>query len=289
MLVSVIVPFYKGNKYICDLCSSIEKNAQYLNENQSDCFIECIIVNDSPDVNVILPDNDFHFKIQVVYHEKNAGIQQARVTGLKFAKGDYIVFLDQDDELLEHAIFEEISYISDYDLLIGNAWIENELKQRNILYKTKGSKKNVLSLGAYIYGHNRIISPGHCLIRRESIPLEWKKFIMDVNGSDDLFLWVLMFSKNARIQFMDKVVYVHKYTGNNLSAEENKMSVSSFSMGEYLDKVSYVNKKTIYILKKSRAFAIDYSKCSIGKKILFVFKNIDIIVGRIYFKIRDIF
>lgn len=175
MLVSVIVPFYKGNKYIFDLCSSIEKNVNYLKEKQSDCLIECIIVNDSPDVNVILPDGDFNFKIQVVYHEKNAGIQQARVTGLKYAKGDFIVFLDQDDELLDYAIFEEINNIDNADVLICNALIENEKHETHKLYSTNGMLKNALTLNAYIFGHNRIVSPGHCMIKKTSIPIEWKK------------------------------------------------------------------------------------------------------------------
>lgn len=289
MMVSIIVPFYKGNKYISRLCETIESNAQFLLKHNSDCSIECIIVNDSPDVDVVLPDAMFHYRISILNHEKNSGIQQARVTGLKKATGDYIIFLDQDDELLENAVYEEITHILDSDLLVCNAWIEDESKQGNILYKTKGSKKNVLTLGAYIYGHNRIVSPGHCLIKRKSIPFEWQKFIMGVNGSDDLFLWVLMFSKKANIQFMDKVVYIHKYTGSNLSAEENKMSISSFSMGDYLDKIPYVEKKTVCIIKRSRAFAIDFEKSSFYMKILLVLKNLDIIFGRIYFKVKCLF
>lgn len=175
MLVSVIVPFYKGNKYIFDLCSSIEKNVNYLKEKQSDCLIECIIVNDSPDVNVILPDVDFNFKIQVVYHEKNAGIQQARVTGLEYAKGDYIVFLDQDDELLNYAIFEEINNIDNADVLICNALIENEKHETHKLYSTNGMQKNALTLNAYIFGHNRIVSPGHCMIKKHPFLLNGNK------------------------------------------------------------------------------------------------------------------
>ncbi len=58
-------------------------------------------------------------------------------------------------------------------------------------------KKNALTLNAYIFGHNRIVSPGHCMIKKTSIPIEWKQNIMEVNGSDDLFLWILMFSKGS--------------------------------------------------------------------------------------------
>lgn len=287
MLVSVIVPFYKGNKYIFDLCSSIEKNVNYLKEKQSDCLIECIIVNDSPDVNVILPDGDFNFKIQVVYHEKNAGIQQARVTGLKYAKGDFIVFLDQDDELLDYAIFEEINNIDNADILICNALIENEKHETHKLYSTNGMQKNALTLNAYIFGHNRIVSPGHCMIKKTSIPIEWKQNIMEVNGSDDLFLWILMFSKGSIFKADSKPVYIHKNTGENLSAASNAMTQSSMSMVKYLNQVDYVNDYIVKSLERDRAFFIKLEASNGVKKILLMISHIDLIFKHLKYKVQS--
>lgn len=287
MLVSVIVPFYKGNKYIFDLCSSIEKNVNYLKEKQSDCLIECIIVNDSPDVNVILPDVDFNFKIQVVYHEKNAGIQQARVTGLEYAKGDYIVFLDQDDELLNYAIFEEINNIDNADVLICNALIENEKHETHKLYSTNGMQKNALTLNAYIFGHNRIVSPGHCMIKKTSIPIEWKQNIMEVNGSDDLFLWILMFSKGSIFKADSKPVYIHKNTGENLSAASNAMTQSSLSMVKYLSQIDYVNDYIVKSLERDRAFFIKLEAFNGVKKILLMISHIDLIFKHLKYKVQS--
>lgn len=287
MLVSVIVPFYKGNKYIFDLCSSIEKNVNYLKEKQSDCLIECIIVNDSQGVNVILPDVDFNFKIQVVYHEKNAGIQQARVTGLEYAKGDYIVFLDQDDELLNYAIFEEINNIDNADVLICNALIENEKHETHKLYSTNGMQKNALTLNAYIFGHNRIVSPGHCMIKKTSIPIEWKQNIMEVNGSDDLFLWILMFSKGSIFKADSKPVYIHKNTGENLSAASNAMTQSSLSMVKYLSQIDYVNDYIVKSLERDRAFFIKLEASNGVKKILLMISHIDLIFKHLKYKVQS--
>lgn len=287
MLVSVIVPFYKGNKYIFDLCSSIEKNVNYLKEKQSDCLIECIIVNDSPGVNVNLPDQDFHFKIQVVCHEKNAGIQQTRVTGLKYAKGDFIVFLDQDDELLDYAIFEEINNIDNADILICNALIENEKHETHKLYSTNGMLKNALTLNAYIFGHNRIVSPGHCMIRKSTIPIEWKQNIMEVNGSDDLFLWILMFSKGSIFKADSNPVYIHKNTGENLSAASNAMTQSSLSMVKYLSQVDYVNDYIVKSLERDRKFFIKLEASNGVKKILLMISHIDLIFKHLKYKVQS--
>lgn len=277
MLVSVIVPFYKGNKYISGLCASIEKNAQYLKANKSDCLIECVIVNDSPDTDVILPSKDFSFNLKAVNHEKNAGIQQARVTGLRYANGDYIVFLDQDDELLEYAIFEEISNIENADVLICNALMENEKHEMHKLYESKGMLKNALTLDAYIFGHNRIASPGHCMIKKSSIPLEWMQNIMDVNGSDDLFLWILMFSKGSVFKTNNQVVYIHKHTGENLSAAENAMTKSSVSMIKYLNQIDYVDGHIIKSLERDRSFFLNLEASRGLNKFFLMISNIDLI------------
>ena len=269
------------------MCSSIEKNVNYLKEKQSDCLIECIIVNDSPDVNVILPDVDFNFKIQVVYHEKNAGIQQARVTGLEYAKGDYIVFLDQDDELLNYAIFEEINNIDNADVLICNALIENEKHETHKLYSTNGMQKNALTLNAYIFGHNRIVSPGHCMIKKTSIPIEWKQNIMEVNGSDDLFLWILMFSKGSIFKADSKPVYIHKNTGENLSAASNAMTQSSLSMVKYLSQIDYVNDYIVKSLERDRAFFIKLEASNGVKKILLMISHIDLIFKHLKYKVQS--
>ena len=48
MDVSVIVPFYKGNKYINNILKMIGENAK----NARDIFIELIVVNDSPEIEI---------------------------------------------------------------------------------------------------------------------------------------------------------------------------------------------------------------------------------------------
>ena len=36
---------------------------------------------------------------------------------------------------------------------------------------------------------------------------------MRTNGSDDLFLWILLFEKSYQFVINDEILYTHKYTG----------------------------------------------------------------------------
>ena len=57
--------------------------------------VEFIVVNVSPFIDVDLNNIFVNFDYQTIKHEVNSGIHQARVTGLKASKGEYVVFLDQ--------------------------------------------------------------------------------------------------------------------------------------------------------------------------------------------------
>ena len=90
-LVSIIVPVYKVEQYLCECVDSILA--------QSYEKIEVILVDDgSPDSCPQLCDNyaakDTRIK---VIHKSNGGLSDARNAGLHIAKGVYINFCDSDD------------------------------------------------------------------------------------------------------------------------------------------------------------------------------------------------
>lgn len=89
-LISVVIPFYKGDQYIWKSVKSILK--------QPFQRIEVILVNDgSPSGNDIcrqIVKSDSRVKY---YIKENEGIGATRNYGIKQATGKYIAFLDQDD------------------------------------------------------------------------------------------------------------------------------------------------------------------------------------------------
>lgn len=93
-LVSVIIPCYNHGKYLETAVDSV-RSQSYKN-------VEVIIVDDGSvdDTSTIARKMQ---EVQYVFQE-NKGLSAARNIGLKHSKGDYLVFLDADDWLLEDAI-----------------------------------------------------------------------------------------------------------------------------------------------------------------------------------------
>ena len=91
--VSVIVPAYNVEKYIGKCVESIMAQT-YKN-------IEIIIVNDgsTDNTSAILENYKNRDDRLVILHKQNAGVSEARNSGIDISSGDYIVFVDADDYL----------------------------------------------------------------------------------------------------------------------------------------------------------------------------------------------
>ena len=104
--ISIIIPVYNKDKFILRLLRSIQ--------NQSFKDIEIIICDDhSTDNSTTLveelqkEDN----RIILLKHEKNKGTLINRIDGAKMAKGEYILYVDADDLLIEN-ILEKVYKIA---------------------------------------------------------------------------------------------------------------------------------------------------------------------------------
>ncbi len=97
-LISVIVPVYKVEKYL-DRCVESIAIQSYRN-------LEIILVNDgSPDKCGSICDlwATKDQRIQVI-HKPNGGLSDARNAGIRASKGEYIVFVDSDDDIAPEMI-----------------------------------------------------------------------------------------------------------------------------------------------------------------------------------------
>ena len=112
--ISVIVPYYKGNKYLDTLKMSLDAAcSNYPDE------VEVVLVNDSPNDQVIYKNiKSDKYDLVLVNHSQNQGIHQARVTGLDKSSGEYILFLDQDDKINEK-FFSEMAPVLDEDYSVA--------------------------------------------------------------------------------------------------------------------------------------------------------------------------
>lgn len=286
---SIIIPFYRGKKYIKHLQEMVNNNTLVLNKYLKDVYVELLIVNDSPEISI--DDNcqydSFYYK--VIKYKKNKGIHGARATGLMKSKGDFILFLDQDDEIDNQFLFKQYMLMQENDVVVANAWIEHKDLSKDLLYKSNMQYRKITILSVYIYTHNQIISPGQCLIRKECIPNEWLNFETQNNGSDDLLLWLMLLSSKIKFIVNKEPLYIHKYTGINLSEEENKMIESSIEISEYLETTNMLSNKQIKKLIKNRKFKYVWNNENSWVKMKLLIKNMDIFLYRLLWKALNYF
>lgn len=90
-LLSIIIPVYNVEVYIGKLLQSI------FSQNTEE--VEIIVVNDGTldgSMNVVKSFVSAHSNLYIV-NQSNMGLSEARNTGLKYAKGKYVWFVDGDD------------------------------------------------------------------------------------------------------------------------------------------------------------------------------------------------
>lgn len=97
MDVSVIIPYYNNGQYLRDALNStalFKKHPQY--------SYEVIVVNDgSTDAASLALLNEIGDQGHIIINQQNRGAAAARNTGLRIARGRYLLFLDSDNRIRE--------------------------------------------------------------------------------------------------------------------------------------------------------------------------------------------
>lgn len=104
-MISIITTSYNYGEYISKTIKSIQA--------QSYSDWELIIVDDSSEDNSVEIIKSFckDKRIKLICHDKNKGLTQSVKTGLKYAKGEWIAFLESDDLWRENTLEERVRAI----------------------------------------------------------------------------------------------------------------------------------------------------------------------------------
>ena len=134
--ISIIVPVFNSEKYIQRCIDSVTK------QNPKNC--QMILIDDGStddSLKIMQQEAEQYDYIQVI-HQENQGVSMARNAGLKVADGEWIYFLDSDDELLPDALKQMCCTIEqDCQWIIFNYYkhidgtekrYENEITQKKL-------------------------------------------------------------------------------------------------------------------------------------------------------------
>lgn len=249
--ITIITPFYYGNNYMERLLTSIQQCSE---QCEKKAVFEVIIVNDSPNEKVRIPEKFNKMNISIFVNEQNMGIQKTRINGLKYAHGEWVLFLDQDDELIADGFIKQILLTNNNELVIGNGLYQYGNYNKKVFHTHK-EMSYLMKLPRFIQIRNLIPSPGECLIKKDCIPKKWIENPLNKNGADDWLLWILLLKSGVQVGCNPEIVYIHNDTnGKNLSSDLDKMMQSTLEMYELLDKNNYLNNREKKELKNAILF-----------------------------------
>lgn len=184
-LISIIVPVYNSERYLCRCLDSI------LNQKLSEW--ECILIDDgSKDGSGKICDDYEGKDIRIkTYHVKNGGPSRARNIGLSHAKGIWVSFVDSDDWINPNFLSNMIENSKNTDIVFSSFTVH---------YQGKTMMPNTLDgvfVGApFFMALSRICRLnlfGYTwlkLYRREVIETNRIRFDEDISYMEDsLFTW----------------------------------------------------------------------------------------------------
>jgi glycosyltransferase involved in cell wall biosynthesis len=161
--VSVIIPTYNRVNLLNRAINSV------LTQTFSD--FELIVVDDSSEDNTkTFVETLKDLRIRYICHDKNRGAAAARNTGIRMSKGEYIAFLDSDDEWLPEKLEKQISKFEESDYKVGvvysglSVFSRGALVQQDIPVKS-GNIYRAQLLQDYVFPTSTIMVRKKCLLQ----------------------------------------------------------------------------------------------------------------------------
>lgn len=214
--VSIIIPVYNKGQYISSTLDSV------LQQKYQD--YEVIIVNDGSKDDSLEIINDYAAKFEHIriINIPNGGVSNARNTGIRYANGEWIQFLDGDDKIDSEYLLKGMKLVEnrEVDILFTNFQMVDE---------NGGIRKTVNSLRTGMYDQNGLCKAfieqqykngffgyiSNKLIRRSLIEKANANFPTSINLAEDLDFYVLLYPNVEKAYFENIISFYYLQTDDN--------------------------------------------------------------------------
>lgn len=245
--LSVIIPVY-NNENILD---NIQNKISYL----SNYFIQIIIVDDCSLDNTFLELNNFIKRnnltnIEIYRNNQNMGPSYSRNVGLKKATGEYIAFLDSDDDWHPQKINIQVKMMEKFDVKISGT------QHKVISFKELRDEKSIDYQNIEIVHFSIVKWPKILFVSPFATPSvvihnSLKEYLFDetIRYSEDYNLWKRITYKHRAIKIQLPLTYTFKH---DYISEVNSLSSNLKRMQLGVDKSfkKLINSKEIAFVDK---------------------------------------
>lgn len=243
--ISIIIPVYNVEDFIEACLNSV------INQTYKDNF-ECILIDDCGNDNSmeiakkIISNYHGNIEFKIISHCKNSGLSAARNTGIKNAKGTYILFLDSDDELTKTSLELLAKPLKEekYDVVVGSyeligqgqfeiLKIDNDIK---ILNQEEIFKK-FISRKIYEMAWNK-------LIKRDFL-IDNKIWFEDGLLHEDVLWSFYLFYYCHKLKLLIAPTYWYRVRENGIIGQRNAKNILHLKR-IFDDKLKFIKQKILY-------------------------------------------
>ena len=259
-IFSVIIAVFNTGRYLDDSIGSL------LNQTINFTNIQIILVNDGSTDNseeICLKYQKEYYKNIIYIKIKHSGVSRARNTGLKYAKGEFINFLDADDKWDSQALMHVLTFLNEnknVDIVAGRLLFFEAINAYHPL-DYKFYKTRVVNLTKE---YNCIHLSGSSSFFRYS-SIKGKRFVEDVfTGEDTIFINNILLL-NPIMGLIREAIYYYRRRSDYTSAVQNQVHKVDF----YFSQLKFVGQ---YLLDKSKELynkAVPFIQFYIGYNALF--------------------
>jgi len=207
--VSVIIPTYNRAEFLRLAITSV------LNQTFQD--FEIIVVDDASEDHTHEVMNNLNDKrIKYIRHEVNKRVSAARNTGVLNSSGDYIAFLDDDDEWLPGKLQIQVALLEDSTSTFGGVYtgfVHIDRSTGRILEQVVPERRG--NIYNDLLKDNCIGTPSTVLLRRQCLD-RVGLFDESIEFWEDYDLWIRV-SKEFHFECVPECLVKYWFHGNQLS------------------------------------------------------------------------
>jgi glycosyltransferase involved in cell wall biosynthesis len=256
MLVSCIIPTFNRAHVLERAVQSVL--------NQTYCDLECIVVDDaSTDETHALLEKIYDPRLKLIRLEKNRGVSAARNCGAREARGQWLAFLDSDDEWLAHKLEEQVKLALDpheHPLIHSNEiWVRNGVRvNAKSIYEKGGGDQFARSCQSCVIGPSTVMI-------KASVFWELDGFREDFEVCEDYEFW-LRYLASREVSFISEPLIV-KYGGHDDQLSRRYKAMDDWRLRALLELLehkclSFAQQQVVFaeIQRKGRILLIGYEK-----------------------------
>jgi glycosyltransferase involved in cell wall biosynthesis len=246
-LIDVVIPAYNAGRYIQQTLESITL--------QGNLVHSIIVVNDgstdqTAEVVETFTKQHPHLRIKLI-NQANAGLANARHTGINTATTPYIALLDADDIWLKNKLERQLEvFNSSSDPRLGVVYTGYELIDENSLLianekgiikpRARGDVSSKLLTGNFISGS------GSSVLIKSSVFKEVGLFDESLRASEDWDMW-LRIAQQFHFDFVDSPLVQIRVHQSNMQKDFSRMLASELAM---LNKFAQLGTHNYFLLWK---------------------------------------